>query len=246
VKILLTATVTPQVTADLYIQDPEVRRAQYMTSLRHWMPMAARHGAALVLVENSGADLTGLASEALGSVPRDLHLLSAPPPSEEDVHRGKGAAEAAMMDLFCATFRDDPAEAWYKVTGRLYVKNFTRCIPELLPVDSVIARVAMNLGQMDTRFFGATAGTWSSHFTDAGRHVLDREEIFIEKVLMRRVLTAMGQGTRLLRFGAQPAFLGRSGTHADRVYDSLASRVKRSGTNQLERVLKGPLNGKQY
>jgi hypothetical protein len=99
---------------------------------------------------------------------------------------------------------------------------------------------------MDTRFFGSSAGIWHDYFTGAGVHVRDRDEVFIEKVLMRRTLTAMGEGAQLLRFAAQPAFLGRSGTHADRVYDSLRSRLKRLGTNQLEKMLRGPLSGKQY
>lgn len=244
-KILLTATVTPQVTRDLHLQDPEIRRRQYVESLRRWVPTAAAHEATLVLVENSGEDLERLARDAAGDVPDHLQLLPAPAPTPEDVERGKGAAEAAMMDLFSRVTPDDDA-VWYKVTGRLFVRNFARCVPEELPPDSIVARAAMDLRQMDTRFFGATAGFWRAHLTGAGVHVDDRAEFFLEKVLMRRVLTAMGGGSRLLRFGAQPAWYGRSGTHADRVYDSLPNRAKRLATNQLESLLKGPLRGKQY
>lgn len=246
VKILLTATVTPQILWDLHIQDPALRRRQYVESLRRWVPMAARHGATLVIVENSGEDLTRLALDAVGSVPATLHVINAPPPTPEDVERGKGSAEAAMMDLFCETFLGDPGEAWYKVTGRLFVTNFSRCIPEHLPPQALVARVALNLRQMDTRFFGVTAAVWNSYFTGAGVHVRDREEVFLEKVLVRRLLTALGEGAELLRFGAQPKFLGRSGTHSDRVYDNWTSRMKQLGTNQLEHVLKGILQGKQY
>ena len=245
-KLLLTATVTPQVVEDLYVRDPTERRLQYRESLRRWVATAAKHGATLVLVENSGEDLTRLAHDAVGEVPSLLRLVEASAPSAEDVQRGKGAAEAAMMDLFCEMFFNDPSESWYKVTGRLFVKNFSRCIPPELPSNAAVARVALNFRQMDTRFFGATAGLWRTHFTHAGVHVLDREDVFIEKVLMRRMLTAMGEGAHLLRFNAQPAFAGRSGTHRDRVYDSFSSRIKRLGTGPLEALLKGPLRGKQY
>ncbi|SFT33946.1 hypothetical protein SAMN05660657_00199 [Geodermatophilus amargosae] len=245
-RILLTATVTPQVTWDLHIQDPEVRRRQYVESLRRWVPTAAAYGATLVLVENSGEDLERLAHDAVGEVPRHVRFLPAPAPSSDDVERGKGAAEAAMLDLFSGSSADDDDAVWYKVTGRLFVRNFARCVPDGLPPDSIVARAAMDLRQMDTRFFGATAGFWRGHLTGAGVHVDDRAEFFLEKVLMRRVLTAMGQGAELLRFGAQPAWYGRSGTHADRVYDSLPNRAKRLATNQLESLLKGPLRGKQY
>lgn len=245
-KILLTATVTPQVTWDLYIRDPAVRRGQYLEALKRWVPTADRHGATLVLVENSGEDLARLARDAVGTAPGHLCLVNAPEPDPADVSRGKGATEAAMMDLFCDDFFDDPDETWYKATGRLYVRNFDRCVPAHLPPPSVVARVAMNLRQMDTRFFGATAGLWHAHFRGLGRHVYDRDEVFIEKVLLRQVFTALGEGAQLLRFGAQPAWYGRSGTHVDRVYDSVPNRLKRLATNQLESLLRGPLKGKQY
>jgi hypothetical protein len=231
---------------DVYIRDPTERRLQYRESLRRWTTVAAKHGAMLVLIENSGEDLSRLAHDAVGEVPGLLRLVQAPAPSAEDVQRGKGAAEAAMMDLFCDRFFDDPTEVWYKVTGRLFVKNFSRCIPQQLPSNSAVARVAMNFRQMDTRFFGAAAGLWRTHFTHAGVHVRDRDDVFIEKILMKRMLAAMGDGAQLLRFAAQPAFAGRSGTHRDRVYDSFTSRVKRLGTGPLETLLKGPLSGKQY
>jgi hypothetical protein len=246
VKILLTATVTPQVTWDLHIQDPRVRRREYVESLRRWVSEASVLGATVVMIENSGEDLERLAVDALDEVPDSLRLVQAPPPSQADVDRGKGSAEAAMMDQFCETFYDDPAELWFKCTGRLFVRNLARCMPVALPPNPIIARVAMNLQQMDTRFFGSTTAIWRSHFTGAGVHVSDRDEVFLEKVLMRRVFTAMGGGANLVRFGAQPAFLGRSGTHADRVYDSPANRLKRLATNRLEDVLKGPLGRKHF
>jgi hypothetical protein len=246
VKVFLTATVTPQVLRDLHIQDPQVRRQQYVESLRRWVPLAARYGAGVVFFENSGADLDRLALDAFGRLPDNLRLVNAPPPTAEDIGRGKGSAEASMMDQFCQEFFDDPDEVWYKCTGRLFVKNFARCVPSPVPPRSVIARFSKNLVQMDTRFFGATAGVWRDHFLGTGPDVYDPDKMFLEKVLMRRVLIALGEGACLLRFGAQPNYHGRSGTHADRRYDSLGSRVKRVGANRLENVLRGPLRGKQY
>lgn len=245
-KILLTATVKPQAVQDLYLKDPAERRLQYQESLRRWVPVAAERRATLVLIENSGEDLSRLARDAVGGLPDFVRLVEAPAPSNEDVQRGKGATEAAMMDLFCDLFFDDPAEAWYKVTGRLFVKNFSRSIPRDLPGEAAVARVALDYRQMDTRFFGAAAGLWRTYFTGAGVHVLDRDDVFIEKVLMRRMCTALGEGARLFRFNAPPAFAGRSGTHRDRVYDSPAARLKRLATGPLEALLKGPLSGKQY
>lgn len=245
-KILLTATVTPQVTWDLHIADPGVRREQYLRSLRAWLPIATRHGADVILVENSGADLDRLVRDAFGAVPENLHPVRASPPTPADVERGKGAAEAAMIDTVAASFFDGASELWLKCTGRLSVRNFERCVSVQVPARAIVGRVKMNFSQLDTRFVGATADVWCQYFVGCGSSVNDRDELFLEKVLMRRTLAAMSDGVSLVRFGAQPSFRGRSATHADRRYDSLSSRLKRFGANKLEDTLKGRLAGKYY
>jgi hypothetical protein len=246
VKFLLTATVTPRVAGPLHLTDPAIRREHYVESLRRWVPLAARYGATVVLVENSGEDLPDLAKDALGEVPAHLRLVSADLPAPEVVERGKGATEAAMMDLFCEQYFTDPAEVWFKCTGRLFVRNFAACVPAQLPRRPVVARIAVDLGYLDSRFFGTTAEIWRSHFTGAGAQVYEPDDIPIEKVLARRALSALGEGADLVRFTRQPAIIGRSGTHSDRIYDSPLKRVKRVATNQLENLLRGPLTGKLF
>jgi hypothetical protein len=245
-KILLTATVRPQVNWDLHVQDPGVRRRQYLQSVRRWLPTASRHGATVVLVENSGEDLHRLAKDAFGTIPANLRLVNAEPPTRQNIDRGKGAAEATMMDGFADAFFEDPDEVWFKCTGRLFVRNFEKCVPGDVPSRSIVGRAKADFSQLDTRFLGATAGAWRDYFVGAGPLVRDRDEMFLEKVLMKRTLSAMGDGVRLLRFSAQPDFIGRSATHADRRYDSLWSRIKRVGANKLEDILKGSLAGKYY
>ncbi len=246
-KILLTATVTPQAMRVLHLRDPAERREQYMESLRHWMPIARRHSATVVLYENSGEDLDALARNALGSVPEDLHLRPAPVPDAALVALGKGATEAAMMDDFAATYRDDPpGEVWVKCTGRLVVRNFDRCLPPSVPPCAFSARLSMDLGHMDTRFFAATAAAWRDHLVGAGAEVDGARDVLLEHVLARRVLTGLGAGATLLRLRAQPDVLGRSGSHAERRYDSARSRLQRLAAERIEWALRGPLKGKHF
>ncbi len=98
-----------------------------------------------------------LARNAVGAIPADLHLINAEPPSDEDVERGKDAAEAAMMDEFAETMFGDPDELWYKCTGRLSVRNFDKSIPGRILSTTIVGRTRVNMLQMDTRSFGATA-----------------------------------------------------------------------------------------
>ena len=245
-KVLLTATVTPQVTRSLHLKEPLERRRQYVESLRVWVPVTARHGATLVVFENSGEDLAALARDAVGAIPAHLCLVNAEPPSEEDVKRGKGAAEAAMMDEFAEMMFGDPDELWFKCTGRLSVRNFDKCIPGRIPSTAIVGRTRVNMLQMDTRFFGATAAAWHEYFRGVGPCVHERDGQIIERILMQRVLSAMSAGVPLIRFRTQPSFHGRSGTWAGRRYDTMPSRLKRVGADQLERVLRSQLATKFY
>lgn len=246
-RIFLTATVTPQPMRVLHLSDPAERRGQYVASLRRWAPLARRHGATVALYENSGEDLERLATDALGSVPDEVRLHPAPTPEPGVVARGKGATEAEMMDQFARDHADDPAgEVWVKVTGRLFVRNFDRCLPSSVPENAFVARLALDLTHMDTRFFAATAQAWRTHLTGAGREVDGPRDVLVEHVLARRVLTGLGAGASLVRFAAQPDVLGQSGSHAERRYDSLSSRVQRLAAEGVERALRGPLRGKHY
>jgi hypothetical protein len=247
-KILLTATVTPQTTRILHVRDPQVRRQQYIESLRRWVRLAEQHVATVVFYENSGEDLDQLARDAFREQPGNLDLRSADAPDEDMVDRGKGAMEAAMMDDFAATYSDRAPqdEVWVKCTGRLFVTNLDRCLPAPVPTCALMARLSLDLAHMDTRFFAATAGAWQAYLTGAGPGVDMKRGVFIEHVLAKRVLGGIADGASLVRLRAQPAFLGRSGSYADRQYDSLQSRVKRLGTNALERALRGPLHTKHF
>ncbi len=85
-----------------------------------------------------------------------------------------------------------------------------------------------------------------SHFTGAAEDVAEPDDVPIEKVFARRALSALGAGADLVRFTSQPAFVGRSGTHVKRVYDSPVTRLKRLAANQMGTLLRDRLKGRLY
>src|SRR5689334_23348356 len=119
---LLTGTVRPHAGANVAIADEVVRRRQYAEALARWLTCPVGQSR-IVFVENSGEDLERLAeSAARGARPQPLTLLSAPPPSGV-VDRGKGAAEAAMIDYALSQLNLlEDEHLLFKVTGRLYVR----------------------------------------------------------------------------------------------------------------------------
>lgn len=246
VRVLLTATVTPQPVPYLHAQDPAERRRAYVDSLRRWVPAAERLGATVAFYENSGEDLDRLARDAFGAVPGVLTLHPRPVPSAELVARGKGATEAAMMDAFVADHATDADELWLKCTGRLHVQNLDRCLPADVPAPGVVARLTVDLRRVDTRFFGASSDVWRARLTGAGPEVDDVAGTNLEHVLARRLLHAIADGTPLLRFRTQPALVGSSGSYANGDYDSLRSTAQRLVANGVEKLLRGPLYDKHF
>ncbi|WP_456786669.1 hypothetical protein [Cellulomonas sp. P5_C5] len=181
----------------------------------------------------------------MGLVPSGLDLLALPVPPQGIVTRGKGASEALMMDAFAAAHPDDEG-LWLKATGRLFVRNASRIVPDVGSSAAVVARLSLDLRHMDTRFFGASPAVWLRHLVGAASEVDEASGTRIEHVLCRRVLRSLGDGATLVRMRGQPAFVGRSGTWSRRRYDGTLADGRRLAADSVDALLRGPLRNKHF
>lgn len=245
-KVVLTGAITPQSNYRLHLVDPTERRAQYADALVAWGAWARRTGAEVWFVENSGADLAAFFSDAGVSDNPLMHSLSVGTPDAEDVARGKGAAEALMMDAFAEHNKASTEGVWVKATGRLFVSNAMDILPPLGAGEGVAARLSLDLQHMDTRFFAATPEFWMNNFQSVSADISEPDGIRIEHVLARRTLQGLGAGGELQRFTDQPRIVGTSGTWKGRNYGGIRSQVKRGVVSLLDRALRGPLANKHF
>jgi hypothetical protein len=210
---LLTSTVRPHAGVNVTVADESVRRRHYVDALAHWLACPLQPSR-IVLVENSGEDLERLAaSAARGTQSHPPILLSAPLPGGV-IQRGKGAAEAAMIDYALSELDLlEDEHHLFKVTGRLYVRNIRRIIPRVRGRREIILRGTLDRSLVDTRFFGASGDVWRRNLRSMPDEVEEDAGVFIEHVVARRSLhAAWADGVHIRRFAGRPAFSGCAGT----------------------------------
>lgn len=224
--VLLTATVYPQVTSRLTIREFEDRRAQYRSAVEFWVEAARETDASVVIVENSGASIDDFVE------PRSAHrdrvgLLSAPAPSASAIARGKGAAEAEMLDWAIDELNPPPNDLVFKCTGRLFVRNFHALAAGLRPGADLVLDLPRRRPVIwcDSRFFGATGATWRDSLRGFALEVDDEIDRVYEHVLADRAVarSAAAAGT-VHNFCETPWIVGRSGT-SGRTYSSSRLRA---------------------
>lgn len=227
-RMVLTATVTPQVTQQLVLVDNAVRRQQYVASFRRWASLASKHGFGLTVVENSGEDLNRLAQLAWNEIPSFVQLLRAPEPEPTFAAKGKGAVEGQMLDFAVSNLpHNGDLEMLYKCTGRLYVPNFyAAAIADNKGSCFVVEIPRHRSNWFDSRIFGATRDVWESQLLGLGRCVDDPHGVNLEHILAGLAIKlSEGNDISVWNFRAKPVFRGQSGT-TGRTYDDAKSRLK--------------------
>lgn len=211
--VLLTATVTPQSSRLLTVTDPDQRAEEYRASIDWWIDRSSRFDFALAIAENSGYPVGALLPKSLGQL-ANVKALSVAPPTADEVCRGKGASEGSLIRNALPSLGLRRDDLLVKVTGRLAVRNFPRCLPR---IDSRTAGVVdlprHDRRWIDSRAFGGTGAYWHSHLVRLGSTADDRDGRNFEHELGELVAESVAQPSyRLQNFSEKPWFTGRSGT----------------------------------
>lgn len=244
--LVLTATVSPQVALHtVALSDPDTRRRQYAESLRYWVALQERADFDLVFAENSGEDLRRFARVALGNqLPERLHLVECPLPDESRVERGKGALEGAILDHVIAGLDPDTNVLIYKLTGRLTLRNWKRCLEARSTSSLLLVDVPRgNFDWVDSRLFGASLDIWNRYLCGSWEKCDDRIGVNMETVLAQHTHILQSDG-RVRTFKAQPSFGGSSGT-TGASYQNALFRVRRLLLAPLSRIRRALVRTRQ-
>ena len=212
---LLTGTIIPNAQALGRLIDPSQREQQYLATLT-WMAAAATGVDKVVFCENSSAGL-----EAFERFPalyskygRTIEIKKVPMPQNEDF-RGKGWGEGMIIRwaLDNAKTLNEP-KSFVKITGRHQVLNLSRILTvirqglETYPEIKFICQtfscsrcISSVIGPViNTEFFWSDRDFFQQYLVDAYEEVDDREGIYFEHVLARRLIELSGR----FEFGVLP------------------------------------------
>ncbi|MFD2932525.1 hypothetical protein [Spirosoma flavum] len=188
VVIILTGTVNPDNMAFTKLQDANVRKSQYIDSIRFWIEVAK---VPIVFVENTNTDLSPYFENELYS--NSIEILSFNG-NDYDKSLGKGYGELNCLEYayLNSKFIKD-SEFIFKVTGRNKLINFSTFLNDYFVQSNVniLVDFKWNLSFCDSRFFGFTTSFLPEYLLPYKNIVDDSKGVFFEHILCKAALTAI-------------------------------------------------------
>lgn len=215
--LVLTAAIDPRGCPDVHRSDPALRERDYVNALWRWTALmnesSLMNGLSfrILFVENSGADLTSFRSRIQDSADVDIIQYTE---ASDVIAKGKGNAEGRIIEHI-AKYLEESAHSGVvaKCTGRLWVNNFDACLRDLRPPGHFLRlTIRRNLDLADSRFFVCDGATWRKYLRGMDNEVDEPSGVFLEHVLARRALQAIGDGVSFLPFPRLPRIQGVSAT----------------------------------
>lgn len=215
--IVLTAAIDPRGCPDVSRSDPALRERDYVNALWRWTALmnesSHMYGVSfrILFIENSGTDLTRFRSRIQHS--GDVEIIQYTEASDV-VAKGKGNAEGRIIERI-AEYLEERAHSGVvaKCTGRLWVSNFEACLKDLRsPGHFFRLTIRRNLDLADSRFFICDGTTWRKYLREIDKEVDERSGVFLEHILARRAMQAIGDGVTFRPFPRLPRIQGVSAT----------------------------------
>lgn len=191
----------------LAISDPQARLVQVFACLQQWI-LEAKAKRIVICDGTVDASLFSPFSELAKNHGVELEVLTFSSSQSLISRLGKGYGEGEILRhvmLNSRLLRD--ANCFYKITGRLYIRNFQEICLSHSAIPVVFNRKPRP-GVADTRFFKCSVDYFKRNLMDAFKQANDPNGVFLEH-LYCSILEA---DTMLVPFNIQPQIVGRSGT----------------------------------
>jgi len=217
--LVMTSTIIPAANAGVRRVDPQVRLGDYKQALRYWLRY--RHPAAdrILLLENSGADLSELHAIVANENPlnKPVEILSVP---GNRIPEGTnyGYTEMQMLDegLALSQLRRQTTHM-VKVTGRLVFPALCKALdmighqPFHLLVDCRKLGFPRRGYDASTQLFVCSHEFYDRVLRDAKREMNSTDVRLLEHLIFRKVIPFKGQPGCYLRFPCNVDPVGYSG-----------------------------------
>lgn len=231
--VILTATVTVGDICLTARTDPKVRLADYKSAFSKWL--ADPSVETLVLVENSGFDLSEFEDIAKSRKPNQVELLSfiCEP---FDGRLGKGYGEILCLEHALQHSKLlQRSHQFLKASGRYYLRN-ARALLEFLsqhPELDVMCDLTRNLTWADSRAFGGKIEFLRRYLMPLRESINDSEHVFFEHALARATHQAMADARQ---WAMPPQSLDVNGVSASSNLSYEVNPLKSFARRALHRV----------
>lgn len=238
--LVMTATFRPaEDTPGLVVSDEQERIRQYLCALVAWARPARVRRIVIGESSNTRFDFSGIVQylEAAGKEV-EVHMFD----GSRDVARfGKGYGEGKILEfLFRHSRLMHATPAFYKVTGRLFVRNFDALSDATSSLDAFQRKMKQPMDRplrprkVVTTFFKCSLELFESRLLHAYTQVNDRAGVFLEHVYYDRL-----KDVDLPGLGQRPALVGQQAS-TGRIYGAYEDDVIRMAQAFLGGVVSAP------
>jgi hypothetical protein len=219
----MTATIIPAANAGVQRADPALRLEDYKQALRYWLSYNHPATERILLLENSGADLSQLEAIAANENPlgREVEILSVP---GNRIPEGTnyGFTEMQMLDegLLLSRLRRETTHM-IKITGRLTFPALGKALDriakpfELKPFELMVDCRKLGFPRRGydafTQLFACSHGFYDRVLRDSKSEMNSTDVCLLEHLIFRKVIPFKGQPGIYLRFPINIDPVGYSG-----------------------------------
>ncbi len=240
--LVMTATILPAANAGVRRSDPALRLEDYKQSLRFWLGYPHPAAARILLLENSGANLSSLLGIAADENPlaKPCEILSVPG-NEIPAGSNYGYTELQLLDRGLALSRLRPLTThMVKVTGRLTFPSLGRAIDRTpTPFDVLIDFRKLGFPRRgfdaQTQIFIVSHAFYDRVLRGACSEMNATDLRLIEHLFAHKLFPFRGQPGVHLRFPCNVEPVGISGFKS-RPYNSPAQALTRATRAVLRRL----------
>ena len=237
--VVLTATIIPAAQAKVKRSDPDLRLEDYKQALRFWLGYPHAAATRILLLENSGADLSVLREIAVHENPlaKEIEILSVPS-NQIPAGLNYGYAEMQLLDegLELSQLRFQTTHM-IKATGRLTFPDIGRALdltPEPFDVLIDFRRLGFPRRGFDasTQIFVVSHAFYDRVLRKARDEMNSTDTRLLEHLIARKVAPYRGQSGIHLRFPCNVEPVGISG---------FTSKPYNSPGKSIARIMRGAL-----
>ncbi len=237
--LVMTATVIPAANANIQRADPGLRLEDYKQALRFWLLYPHPSITRILLLENSGADLSALHSIAAHENPlgKQVEILSIPGNSIPE-GRNYGYTEMHLLDHGLAQSRlRRETTHMIKTTGRLTFPTIGRAL-DLTPEPFDVLIDFRKLGfprrgfDANTQVFVVSHTFYDRVLRDSRQEMNSTDIRLLEHLLAHRIAPSKGQPGIHLRFPTNVEPVGISG-FSSKPYKAPVQRLIRAILRKL-------------
>ena len=182
----------------------------------------------IIFIENSGYDLSFFHEKAKEFPNKEIEIISSNLNNTFEKKLGKGYGEyLCLREIFENSKICVSTDFFIKITGRYYVKNYSKIFQEFEKKKSdIYVCIKNNLTYADTHMFGGSKLFFLNYVLPLASKTNDSNGVFMEHCIAKATLLGINDKLNFNHFSTYPDINGIIGTNNKKIKNNIIKKIK--------------------